>query len=497
MDRIKMYIDGEWISSSSGNSRKIINPADGELVYEAEEGTADEAKAAAAAAKRAFSPGSAWRKLTAAQRAALLNRAADLIEERAEELAIAETKCIGRIYNETRYDDIYAACGSLRYYAGIVNELQGKTTLRSEKMLSMTIREPIGVCAIIAPWNYTLGTTVAGIAPALAAGNTVVVKPSSLTPVSAALLFQILEDAGFPAGSVNLVLGPGEEIGSALAESKDVDKIIFTGGTETGKDIVQKSHKSLKRYSLELGGKSAFILFNDANLDAAVDNLLFGIFLSQGQVCTAGSRLLVQDTIYDQTLELLKKRTEQIKIGMPFDQKAEFGPMASKAQMQRVLKYIEIGKSEGAELLIGGKRIEHEPFKNGYFVEPTIFVECAQNMRIVQEEIFGPILTVQKFSSEEEAIQLANDTQYGLAGGVFTSDLGRALRVCEGINTGILWVNSYMEGSSGMSISPHKQSGIGTVGGLEGLQEFTVLKQINLKINPTRMGWFKGETEEE
>lgn len=490
MERIKMYIDGEWVSASSNQYRTIINPADGTPVYEAEEGGAEDAAKAAAAAKRAFSAGSEWRQLTAAQRGALLNRAADLIEERADELAKAETKSIGRIYKETRYDDIYAASGSFRYYAGIINELQGKTAVRSGKMLSMTVREPIGVCAVIAPWNYTLGTTAAGVAPALAAGNTVVVKPSSLTPVSTAMLFQILEDAGFPAGSVNLVLGPGEEIGTALAESENIDKIIFTGGTETGKDIIEKSRKSLKSYSLELGGKSPFIIFEDADIDTAVENLMFGIFLSQGQICIAGSRLLVQDTVCEKVTAGLKERIARIKIGMPFDETTEFGPMASKGQMERVLKYIEMGKEEGAKLLAGGNRIETGDFAKGYFVEPTVFTDCRQDMRIVQEEIFGPVLTVQTFSREEEAISLANGTRYGLAGGLFTSDLGRALRVAGEINTGVLYVNSFMEGSAGMSISPHKQSGIGTVGGLEGLQEFTILKQINLKMNPSKMGWF-------
>lgn len=491
MERVKMYIDGKWIASASGKYRNIINPANGEIVYEAEEGTAKDAAAAAAAAKRAFASGSEWRNLTAAQRAALLNKAADLIEERADELATAETKSIGRIYKETRYDDVYAASGYFRYYAGIINELQGRTTVRSGEMLSMTVREPLGVCAVIAPWNYTLGTTAAGIAPALAAGNTVVVKPSSLTSVSTAMLFQILEDAGFPAGSVNLVFGPGEEIGTALAESADVDKIVFTGGTETGKDIIEKSHKSLKRYSLELGGKSPFIIFEDADIDAAVDNLMFGIFLSQGQVCIAGSRLLIQDTVYDQVIQLLKDRVSKIKIGMPFDETIEFGPMASKGQMERVLEYIEIGKKEGASVLVGGNRIESGDFAKGYFVEPTVFVDCKQDMRIVQEEIFGPVLTVQKFSTEEEAIELANGTRYGLAGGLFTNDLGRGASLGpEKSIQGVLYVNAFMEGSSGLSISPHKQSGIGTVGGLLGLQEFTVIKQINIKMNPSKIGWF-------
>lgn len=492
MERIKMYIDGEWVSSSTGAYRELINPANGQVAAEAEEGTAADAKRAIAAARKAFEPGSPWRQLLPEERAELLNKAADLIEERAEEMAIAETNSVGRVYKETRYDDPYAVAGTFRYCAGLVRELKGEAAGGNGDLITMTLREPLGVCAVIAPWNYSIGTMAGGMAPALAAGNTVVVKPSSISPAATAMVFQAMEDAGFPAGSINLILGPGQELGTVIAESEDVAKIVFTGSTQTGKDIIEKSGKSIKRCAMELGGKSPFIIFEDGDLDAAVDRLMFGIFLSQGQVCVAGSRLLVQESIYDRVCEMLKERVPKIRIGMPLDPASEFGPMVSEGQMKRVLDYIEIGKKEGAALLIGGNRIVEGEFAKGYFVEPTVFINCKSDMRIVKEEIFGPVLTVQTFKDENEAIAIANDTRYGLAGAVFTSDMGRMLRVCSQVNTGILWANTFMEYTPAVPVSPHGQSGMCLDGGIAGLEEYTVLKQINLKMNPTRSGWFEG-----
>ena len=492
MDRIKMYIDGSWVSADSGRYRKIINPANGEAVAEMTEGTAEDVRKAVAGAKKAFAPDSPWRQLLPEERAALLLKTADLIDERAEELAVAETNSMGRVYKETRYDDVYAVSGAFRYYAGIIHELKGEATAENGDLISLTIREPLGVCAVIAPWNYSIGTMAAGLAPALAAGNTVVVKPSSLTPVSTAMVFEAMEEAGFPAGSVNLVLGPGDEIGTELAENEDVAKITFTGSTATGQKIIENSGKGLKRCALELGGKSPFIIFDDADLDAAVDRLMFGIFLSQGQVCVAGSRLLVQESAYEQVTSMLKERIPKIRIGMPLDPETEFGPLVSEGQLETVLRYIESGKEEGAELLIGGNRIVDGDFAKGCFVEPTVFVKCTPEMRIVKEEIFGPVLTVQTFKEEKEAIALANSTRYGLAGAVFTSDLGRALRVSNQVDTGMLWVNTYMENSPSIPVSPHGNSGLCLDGGMAGLEEYTVLKQINLKMQPSRTGWFAG-----
>ena len=276
------------------------------------------------------------------------------------------------------------------------------------------------------------------------------------------------------------------------ANGEAVAEITFTGSTATGQKIIENSGKGLKRCALELGGKSPFIIFDDADLDAAVDRLMFGIFLSQGQVCVAGSRLLVQESAYEQVTSMLKERIPKIRIGMPLDPETEFGPLMSEGQLETVLRYIESGKEEGAELLIGGNRIVDGDFAKGCFVEPTVFVKCTPEMRIVKEEIFGPVLTVQTFKEEKEAIALANSTRYGLAGAVFTSDLGRALRVSNQVNTGMLWVNTYMENSPSIPVSPHGNSGLCLDGGMAGLEEYTVLKQINLKMQPSRTGWFTG-----
>lgn len=489
---VRMYIDGEWADAASGRTMDVINPANGRTVAHVARGDASDVAKAVAAAKRAFEPGSLWRSLTPDDRAALMNRAADLIEERADALAKAETDSSGRVWRETRYDDVFAASGALREAASQIHELQGSASAENGDMLTVTVREPLGVCAVLAPWNYSMGTTAAGLAPALAAGNTVVVKPSSLSPVSVAMMIGAMGEAGFPSGSVNLVLGSGGEVGTALAQSDGVAKITFTGGTETGRDIIAKSAGSIKRYAMELGGKSPFIIFDDADLDAAVDRLMYGVFLSQGQVCIAGTRLLVQNGVYGRVMDMLCERIPRIRIGMPLDENAEYGPMVSERQMERVLDYIRLGQEEGARVLIGGHRIVEGEFGNGCFVEPTVLVDCRQTMRVVQEEIFGPVLTVQTFGDEREAIELANGTRYGLAGGVFTADMGRALRVCNAVDTGIMWANTYMDGTPGMSLSPHRQSGMSVDGGIDGLKEYTVLKQINLKMTPTRSGWFSG-----
>ncbi|MEG1716736.1 MAG: aldehyde dehydrogenase family protein [Lachnospiraceae bacterium] len=494
MQNIKMFIDGEWVNSASGKKKQLVNPATGEIFAEAEEATKEDTLRAVEAAKKAFSLGSSWRNLMPQERADLVYKVADKLEERIEEIAKMESINTGKLFRETRYDDVYAAIGAFRYFAGLISEIQGSTSTMETGLFTISMREPLGVCGIIVPWNYPLGTAAVGIAQALCAGNTIVVKPSSLTPCTTSILFEIFEEVGFPKGSVNLVLGNGEVTGNAIAESRDVKKIVFTGGTVTGRELIKRSSTSVKKLALELGGKSPFIIFKDADLEVAVDNAMFGIYLSQGQNCTAGSRMLVEEPVYDKVLEILKKRVAKIKIGMPFDVDAEFGPLVSEGHMRNVLQYIKSGKEDGATLLVGGNRIQTGDFAKGYFVEPTVFADCRQEMRIVQEEIFGPVLTVQKFSNEEEAITMANDIEYGLAGGVFTQDISKAMRVCNAVNTGVLWINTYMEGNLSIPLSPHKESGLGIVGGIEGLREYTVLKQINVKINATKINWF---TEEE
>lgn len=486
----RMFINAEWVLSSSEKTRDIINPATGEIVAVVTEGRDNDVILAIEAAKAAFKDNSVWRNTSAEERGALLYKIAGLIEERIDEIARTESINTGKLFRETRYDDVYAAIGAFRYYGGIATSLQGQTANNSKDLLAMTIREPIGICSIIVPWNYPLGTASASIAAALAAGNTIIVKPSSLTPLTTIMLFEVFEEAGLPEGVANMVLGSGSNIGKELITNQNVNKIVFTGSTKTGMDIIRDSSSSLKKIALELGGKSPVIVFDDSDIDVVVDNVMFGIFLSQGQVCVAGSRLLVQDGIYNSVVETLVKRVGSIKIGMPFDETAEFGPLISKEHMAHVLNYIEAGIKEGATLAVGGKRVVDGDFGKGCFVEPTVFIDCKSNMKIVKEEIFGPVLTVQRFSTEEEAIDIANDTIYGLAGAVFTKDIGKAIRVCKFVKSGLLWVNTYLEAGSSLPVSPYKQSGIGVVGGVQGLEEFTALKQINMSLNPKKTNWF-------
>ncbi|MHC1723291.1 MAG: aldehyde dehydrogenase family protein [Aminipila sp.] len=486
----RMFINGQWVLSSLEKTRDIINPATGEIIAVVTEGEDNDAILAIESAKAAFKDNSVWRNMSAEERGGLLYRIADLIEKRIDEIARTESINTGKLFRETRYDDVYAAIGAFRYYGGIATSVQGHTANHSKDLLAMTIREPIGICSIIVPWNYPLGTASASIAPALAAGNTIIVKPSSLTPLTTIMLFEIFEEAGLPEGVANLVLGSGSNIGKELITNKNVNKIVFTGSTKTGMDIIRDSSSSLKKLALELGGKSPVIVFDDSDIDVVVDNVMFGIFLSQGQLCVAGSRLLVQEDIYHKFVENLVKRVGSIKVGMPFDENAEFGPLISKEHMDYVLNYIAAGIKEGAKLAVGGKRITDGDFEKGCFVEPTVFIDCKNHMRIVQEEIFGPVLTVQSFSTEEEAINMANDTIYGLAGAVFTKDIEKALRVCKSVKSGILWVNTYLEAGSSLPVTPYKQSGIGVVGGVQGLEEFTILKQINMSLNPKRTNWF-------
>ncbi|MFD6440895.1 aldehyde dehydrogenase family protein, partial [Peribacillus sp. NPDC060186] len=443
------------------------------------------------AAKYAFYEGGWW-GTPAVERARLLFKIADKLEEKAEELAAWETLDNGKPLREARFDiDDAAAC--FRYYAGLATKPTGQTYEVPDGQQAMVIREPIGVCGQIIPWNFPLLMSAWKLAPALAAGNSVVFKPSEVTPVTAVKLFEILEEVGVPKGVANLVLGAGPVVGQAIAEHEEIDKVAFTGGTATGRKIMEASLGNLKKVTLELGGKSPNIVFADSDFETAVDYALFGIFCNQGQVCSAGSRLLLEESIYDQFIASLTAKAKQIKVGSGSDEKSQMGPVVSEAHMNKILSYIEIGKEEGAKLIVGGNRIKGEGLENGYFVEPTIFVDTTPEMRIVQEEIFGPVLVVQKFKDEAEALRLANDTKYGLAGAVFTNDIAKAYRVIKKVRAGITWINSYHPTYNEAPWGGFKQSGNGRELGTFGYEAYTEVKQINnnLDIQPT--GWFDEE----
>lgn len=489
MDEVlKMYINGEWQLSQSKNTRKILNPANGKILATVTDGTRDDAIHAIASAKRAFYEDN-WMDVTATERATFLFKLADILEKRSEEFYELETLNNGKTLRESMAD-VSDSVACLRYYAGLPSKPHGITYDVPDNMQSMVVREAIGVCGMIIPWNYPLLMAIWKIAPAISAGNTVVFKPSEITPLTAIKLFEIIDEIGFPKGVINLVLGDGPSVGDELAINKDVDKIAFTGGTSTGRSIMKSAASNIKKISLELGGKSPNIVFEDADFNTAVDYALFGIFCNQGQVCSAGSRLLLQESIYDKFIEVLVEKANKIRIGNGMDAQTEMGPLISENHMNKVLKYIEIGINEGAKIVCGGHRITTESLKNGYFVEPTIFVNTDPSMRIVQEEIFGPVLVVQKFKNEKEAVDLANSTCYGLAGGVFTNDISKAHRVIRKLRAGITWINTYHPTYNEAPWGGYKQSGIGRELGTFGYEEYTEIKQININLDIKPTGWF-------
>ncbi|MBK5501710.1 aldehyde dehydrogenase family protein [Peribacillus sp. TH14] len=488
MHKLKMFINGEWMDSLSKQKKNIVNPANGKIIAEAPNGNAEDARMAIDAARTAFDSG-IWSDLPASERASYLFKIAEKIEEHVSELSQLETANTGKPLKESEFD-IADAADCFRYYAGLVTKPDGQTYPVSGPVQAMVVREPVGVCGLIAPWNFPLLTGAWKIAPALAAGNTVVFKPAGITPVTTTKLFEIIKEVGIPDGVANLVMGGGGTVGNELAESDKVDMVSFTGSTSTGRNVMQKAAGNIKNIALELGGKSPNIVFADADFETAVDYALYGIFVNAGQVCNAGSRLLLEESIHDKFIDRLIEKAKKIRVGPGDQPSTEMGALVSEAHMNEVLQYIQHGIEEGATLACGGKRITSNGLEKGYFVEPTIFVDTKPDMRIVQEEIFGPVLTVQKFKDEAEAIQLANDTPYGLAAGVFSQDGAKALRVIKKIRAGITWINAYNLAYNEAPWGGYKQSGIGRGLGTYGLDEFSEVKQINinLEVEPTK--WF-------
>jgi betaine-aldehyde dehydrogenase len=484
---IPMYVDGRWMLAQEGATRELVNPSNGEPVATVAEGAQADAELAIRAARKAFDEGP-WATTNAADRAALLLKVADAIDAHRDEFVRIDTLNNGKPLRECEYDAIDAA-NCFRYYAGLATKPHGQTFDVPAASQSFTVREPIGVCGQIIPWNYPLLMAVWKLAPALAAGNVCVLKPAELTPLSALRLAAIFEELEFPAGVVNVVLGAGATVGNAIAASSLVDKIAFTGGTKTGRSVMQAAVSNLKKISLELGGKSPNIVFADANFETAVDYALFGIYANAGQVCSAGSRLLLEKSLHDRFVERLVERAKKIRVGDGFDPNTEMGPIISPAHRERVESYIRVGAEEGARLLCGGKRLGGA-LANGNFIEPTIFDDTNPNMRIVQEEIFGPVLVVQTFENEADAIRTANDTIYGLAGAVFTADVGKAHRIIRKLRAGITWINTYHPTYNEAPWGGYKQSGFGRELGTYGYDAYTEVKQINVNLDVVPSGWF-------
>lgn len=480
------YIDGESRGSESGAYFESTDPVSGEVWSLVARGTPADVDAACRAARAAFE-NPEWRNMSQSNRGRLLRRLGDLIEENAEWLAQVEMKDNGKLIAELRVQMRYLS-NYYYYYAGLADKIQG-ATIPSDKpgVFNFTRYEPLGVVACIMPWNSPLPLTSFKLAPALAAGNTVVLKPSEYTSASLLEFVKLAELAGFPKGVINVVTGFGNEMGNALVSHPVVERIAFTGGPEAGRMINEQAARSMKRVTLELGGKSPNIVFEDADLDKALKGAVAGIFAASGQTCVAGSRLLLQRSIHDAFLARLDAFLDDIKFGHPSDPATQIAPISTRAQLAKVEEYVEIAKGEGARLVRGGKRASVEGYPNGLFYEPTIFADVDNSMRIAQEEVFGPVLAVIPFDDEEDAVRIANDVQFGLAAGIWTENLARGIRMTEKIRAGTIWVNNYRSTSVTSPFGGFKMSGIGREGGIAGMMEYLELKSVwistDVKIN--------------
>ncbi|AXK38935.1 aldehyde dehydrogenase family protein [Crenobacter cavernae] len=487
MIQTQLYIDGQWQMPLSNGTRAIVSPADETVIAEAAEGTREDARRAIAAARKAFDHGP-WRNSNIRERAKLLNKIAELIDKDAENLARLESLNTGKTITESRTDmgDIAA---TFRYFAGLVASESGAVNEAPHHVISRTLREPVGVCGLITPWNYPLLQAAWKIAPALGAGNTVIIKPSNLTPLTTHRFTELLAELNLPEGVFNLVTG-GAEVGAELAENHDVDLVSFTGGAFAGESIMKAATGNFKRIGLELGGKNPNIVFADADLDTAVDYALNAAFFHAGQVCSAGSRLMVQDSIYDEFIARLAERLPRIVIGNGFYGETQMGPVQSAQQHAKILGLVELGLSEGARLVHGGKRPEGAVYEKGFWLEPTLLADVSADMKIAKEEIFGPVITAERFSSEEEVLRLANDTPYGLAAAVWTTDLNKANRMSRALRFGTVWVNDYHPYFPEAPWGGYKASGIGRELARIGLDEYTELKHSYINLAPKPMGWF-------
>lgn len=490
--RATIRVGDEWLEAVSGATREIIDPADGLPFAVVAEGDEKDAEAAVAAARRAFDTGD-WPRTPVAERAALLHRTADLLVHVREELGLLESRDAGKTLEEGRVD-IDCVADAFRYFADlVVAEGAGRVVdAGSADIHSVVVNEPVGVCALITPWNYPLLQASWKIAPALAAGNTFVIKPSEITPLTTIALLELLAEAGLPAGVANLVTGPGHTVGARLAEHPDVDLVSFTGGLVSGVKVAQAAAVSVKKVALELGGKNPNVVFADADFETAVDFALTAVFLHSGQVCSAGARLIVEDSIHDAFVDEVVRRARLIRLGGPFDPEAETGALISAQHREKVEAYVAAGIAEGAVLRCGGARPEDPALANGFYYPPTVLDECRQDMRVVHEESFGPVLTVERFQDEDDAVRIANDTEYGLAGAVWTQDAGKAQRVARRLRHGTVWINDYHPYVPQAEWGGFGHSGVGRELGPTGLDEYREPKHIWQNIQPRPQRWFSG-----
>jgi acyl-CoA reductase-like NAD-dependent aldehyde dehydrogenase len=469
----RLFIDGAWVEAQSGATYKTINPTTEEPLTEVAEGGVEDIERAVKAARKAFSEG-AWPKLSPADRGRILWKIGDLLDAHVKEIAEIETLDQGKTITESTRVDVPMAADCFRYFAGWTTKIEGETVPVRFPTFNYTMREPLGVVGLIVPWNFPILEAAWKVAPALAAGNTVILKPAQVTPLSALRLAEVAQEAGLPPGVLNVVPGRGSVVGTALVEHRGVDKISFTGSTAVGQEIMRRGSASVKKLTLELGGKSPNIVFADADLDAAIRGASNGIFFNKGEVCTAGSRLFVEESLHDAFLDKLQTYMNKLTQGDPLDPKTRLGPQVSESHMKQILGYVDKGKAEGARLLCGGER----PPGKGYFVRPTVFTDVIAEMTIAREEIFGPVLSVIRFKDVEDVLRLANDTLYGLAAGVWTRDIKKAHRMARRLQAGTVWINTYGLYDNAMPFGGYKSSGFGRELGHHGVLEYTQVKSI-------------------
>ncbi|MGJ7920859.1 aldehyde dehydrogenase [Neobacillus sp. LXY-4] len=480
---VDLYINGKYVKASNGATFAVKNPATQELIAQVSAATEADVDKACRAARDAFEQGP-WRTMTVAERCAKLRRMAEIILERKEEIARLDAMDVGKPYLSTVHHEVPRAANNIKFFADFIEKQGGEVYPMEEAYLNYTRYEPVGVAALITPWNVPFMLTTWKLGPCLAAGNTAVIKPAETTPLSVSLLGEIAKEAGIPDGVVNVVHGLGSVVGTALTTHPEVDLISFTGSTSTGKRIMKNGADSLKKVSFELGGKAANIVFEDANLDKAIPVSIQAAFMNSGQVCLAGSRILVQRTIFDEFLERFKKAAMELIVGDPQNEDTKMGPVVSEAHYNKVISYLEVAKEENATLVCGGKRPQLPDYlQNGYYLEPTVYVQENHQARICQEEIFGPIVTLIPFDTEEEALKIANDTEYGLNGVVWTENLQRAHRISHHVRAGTIWVNCWFVRDLRAPFGGFKKSGIGREGGHHSLEFFTEAKNICIALS--------------
>ena len=478
--RKQLFINGEWRDAAGGKTIEVVNPATEEVIAEVASAERADVDAAAAAARAALD--GPWGKLSARERGKLVWKIGERLLERADEIARLETLHNGKPIFESRQIEVPAAAECFQYYAGWADKIHGETVPVKGKYLAYTLREPVGVVAAIVPWNFPLLLTAWKVAPALACGNTVIIKPASQTPLTALALAEIAAEVGVPAGVVNVITGPGSSVGQMLVEHPRIDKIAFTGDTSTGKGIMKGSADTLKRITLELGGKSPNIVFPDADLDAAIRGATTGIFYGKGEVCAAGSRLLVDASIKAEFVDKVAARAKKMAPGDPLDPKTRLGAISSKKQLDTDLRYIDIAKREGAQLVAGGGRADIGTGK-GYFLQPTVFDGVTPEMTIAREEIFGPVLATIEFADVDEAIARANDSSYGLAAAVWTKDIKKAHYVARKLQAGTVWINTYTVYDTAAPFGGYKQSGFGREMSVHALEHYTQVKSVWVDMN--------------